>query len=433
MKCFSDLSIELQIVITTIFLINIIILLCIIYIKFSRGKDLKRCILDIIINILNIILYIGYQYIYTIEFNENTNIKSFNLLNSIPVVFLYTFIIIMIIYIIYDYIMERKDLKNRLDEYSIKETLDNLKIGVCFSTLNGQLLLTNKKMLEIADIITGFYLRNANVFWERLINNKLEKEAKRISKDEYIYRLKDGSIWKFEKTKLNIDNKTYIQIICNNITYIYNLTIKLKINNYKLDKQQERLRKLLTNITVVTQEEEVLMSKIRVHDNLGRSILSTRRFLVQQKDISESKPIIDMWKNTINRLDESANNSKNPNDNTKEQIIDIASMLGCDVIFEGKFPDNIDIQYIMLSIVREAVTNAVRHVKAKKVFVILSENEKSYFITIFDDNNKKTDLKEGGGLSNLRRKIEGIGGSLIINGDKGIKINAVFSKGEIYV
>lgn len=433
MQYFNDLYIGLQIIVTTIFLINIIALLCILQIKFSRGKGIKKCIYDIIMFILNIILYVGYQYEYIAEFRKNINIKRLDLLNQIPIIYIFLFIIFTIIYIIYNSIIERKDLKNKIDVYSIKETLDNIKIGICFSELSGALVLTNKKILEIVYSITGFSLTNANEFWDYLMDNESKKEAKRISDEEHIYKLKDNSIWKFEKTELDIDNKNYIQIICSDVTYIYNLTIKLKINNEKLDKQQERLKKLLKNIAVITQEEEVLMSKIRVHDSLGRSILSTRRFLIQERDISEAKIIIDMWENIINKLYTSITNSEEPNDNTKEQIIDIASMLGCEVIFEGEFPENTNIQYLMLSIVREAVTNSVRHVKAKKVFVILDENEQDYSITIFDDNDEKINVKEGCGLSNLRRKIENIGGHLIINGDRGIKINAVFSKGEIYV
>lgn len=433
MQYFNDLSIEIQIIISAIFLINIIALSCILFIKFSRGKNIKTCIIDIIMCVLNVILHVGYQYLYRIKFEQASNLKDLKLLNKIPVTLIWIFIIFTIVYITYDYIMERKDLKNKLDAYSIKETLDNLKIGICFSNLSGQLVLTNKKMFEIVDSITGSSLSNANSFWSCMMDDKWEKYAKRISDEEYIYKLNDNSIWKFEKTKLNVDGEDYIQIICSDVTYIYNLTIKLKTNNEKLDKQQERLKNLLKNITVVTQEEEVLMSKIRVHDSLGRSILSTRRFLVQERDISQSKQIIDMWKNIINRFDASITNSENTNDNTKEQIIDIAAMLGCEVVFEGKFPNDTDIQYLMLTIVREAITNAVRHVKAKKVFVILNENKYDYNITIFDDNNKKINMQEGCGLSNLRHKVENVGGNLIIDGNKGIKISAVFSKGENYV
>lgn len=433
MNRFSNLSIELQIIITMIFLVNIIVLSSILHIKFSRGKNLKSCIFDFIICGLNILLHVGYQYIYRIEFEYDANLGIFELLDKIPIVFIYIFMVIMLIYIICDIVMERQNHKNKPDVYSIKETLDNLDVGICFSELNGQLVLTNKKMLEIVGDMTGLVLTNSKVFWEELTKNALKKEVKRISKEEYVYKLSNNSIWKFEKTKLNIGRKTYVQIICNNITYIHDLTTKLKISNYKLDKKQERLRKLLTNIAVTSQEEEVLMSKIRVHDSLGRSILSTRRFLVQERDISESKQIVDMWKNTINRLDASVTSVENKTYNTKKQIIDIASMLGCRVMFEGDFPKDKSIQYLMLSIVREAVTNSVRHVKAKSVFVILNESKKKYCMTIFDDNNKEVEVKEGGGLSNLRRKVENIGGSLEIDGQNGIKIKAVFLKGENYV
>lgn len=72
--------------------------------------------------------------------------------------------------------------------------------------------------------------------------------------------------------------------------------------------------------------------------------------------------------------------------------------------------------------VREAVTNIVRHSQAKKAKLVFSSDEEGLEI-IIEDNGLGAETPEGAGLTGLRKRIEGLGGSVTILSHHGTKLN----------
>ena len=58
---------------------------------------------------------------------------------------------------------ERMTAKNEVTPASIREALDNLPSGLCFSDENGMSLLTIRRMYQLAEEATGKFCRNAEV------------------------------------------------------------------------------------------------------------------------------------------------------------------------------------------------------------------------------------------------------------------------------
>lgn len=220
-------------------------------------------------------------------------------------------------------------------------------------------------------------------------------------------------MWQFARTELTIDAERYVQTTAADITELYTLSQKLAEGNAALDAQHKRLKALLAEITQIKREEEILSSKVKLHDELGRCVLAGRRSLMQEDSGEGVEPVLRLWHETMEKLESSLGDADNPQDDTLRQLTDAAAALGCVIEFEGELPKSGDIAYLLLSAVREAVTNAVRHAFADRVTVRLSGEDGVLAVQITDNGTKHPDaIVEGGGLMNLRRRVERAGGAM---------------------
>jgi len=75
-------------------------------------------------------------------------------------------------------------------------------------------------------------------------------------------------------------------------------------------------------------------------------------------------------------------------------------------------------------IIREAVTNVVRHSSANLVTVTFDDQESVIGVTVSDNGSSQGIIMEGNGLSGLRRRLEVLGGALSIRETGGIQVRA---------
>jgi signal transduction histidine kinase len=69
--------------------------------------------------------------------------------------------------------------------------------------------------------------------------------------------------------------------------------------------------------------------------------------------------------------------------------------------------------------VQEALTNALRHAGAKNVYLAVAACKGSVTVTARDDGRGATEVQPGNGLSGLRERVEGMGGSVEIEAREG--------------
>lgn len=70
--------------------------------------------------------------------------------------------------------------------------------------------------------------------------------------------------------------------------------------------------------------------------------------------------------------------------------------------------------------VQEALTNAVRHAGAENVYLSVETKDDTVAVTVRDDGRGAMELKVGHGLSGLKERIEGLGGTLVIESQPGL-------------
>lgn len=293
----------------------------------------------------------------------------------------------------------------RLMRNSVKEALDNLPSGVCFFDRNGILTLCNHQMYRLFFALTG---RDLQCLTE--LQEFLNDETKAGREENQVYLLEDGSAWQFALEEVTTqDQNIYTQVTTSDVTELYRRKKELEQDNRALAEYAKRMRRLSADIVTLIREEEILNMKMRVHDDIGRSVISTRRFLQQNRPMEELD--LTVWKNAVSLLKH--DNELPKGQDSVEELMDAAQGIGIKIILDGKLPEETATAEILLAAIRECMTNAVRHAKAGELYVHLTCDGKTASAVITNNGEVPTGkIVEGGGLTSLRSRIRKYGGTM---------------------
>lgn len=286
-----------------------------------------------------------------------------------------------------------------------REAFDNLPSGVCFFNHQGVVTLCNRQMHRLVFELTGRDLQS--LFELRALMNG---EPERGTREQNLFLLEDGSVWRFvEEAVTAEDGAAYTQIVASNVTVLYEKQKELERNNIELQKRGKRLQRLSADVTAVTREEEILSMKMRVHDNIGRSVIATRRLLQQGRPTEELD--LSTWKNAIHLLKRSSERPKDKDALT--QLVEAAAGIGIAIHLDGTLPQHAAAGYLLITAMRECATNAVRHGGATALYVRVTQIQGIARARITNNGTPpEGPVSEGGGLSALRARIEKAGGDM---------------------
>lgn len=289
--------------------------------------------------------------------------------------------------------------KSRLKRMS-KEAFDNLPSGVCFFDRHGVVTLCNRKMHQLVFALSGRDLQNLGELQD-LISSAEER---------YIFLLEDGSAWRFSVEPIQTeDGDPYTQVTASDVTELYQKQEELKQKNLELEAVGKRLRRLSANVTALTREEEILNMKMRVHDDIGRSVIATRQLLQQRRPTEELD--LSAWKNAIALLQREGEAPEHRD--ALAQLMEAAAGIGIRICLDGALPESPGAAYLLITAMRECATNAVRHGGGTELYVALTAEES--FVKARITNNgapPRSPVAEGGGLSSLRDRVEKAGGTM---------------------
>ena len=301
--------------------------------------------------------------------------------------------------------------KSCLRENAVQESLDNLPSGIVFFDGNGMPKLMNRKMYQICQNLAGRDIQNITELKEALEHPL--KENVFYDVDLKVYCFADGSVWKFsEKEIATTAGDRFFQVLASEVSELYRNKVLLKEENQKLQEMSVAMKELSKNVITLTREEEMLSMKMRVHDNLGYSVLAAQRMLLRESE-ADRDVFLSQWKQTLDLLNK--DNESVEGEQLHRQVQERAETLGVKIIYTGEKIWESHISELMDIILLEALSNCVRHAGASELYV-KSGSEEQEWIIVITDNGQKTEknVKEGGGLSGIRKRVEQCGGTLRI-------------------
>ncbi len=327
------------------------------------------------------------------------------------------------------FIRLRRIRKSQIGKNSIKESMDNLPDGLCFSKLDGTPALVNGQMQMISYEVFGKHLINDLTCARLAREGKVSKKSKILQTDPLVIGL-EGKVWLFQI----IENKEekYRETIAYDITKEWDVLRKIKNKNQEIKYMNERLKEYQVAALEYTRQKEILRSKIEIHDKMGQALIYFRHYLDKEdKTMDERKRLVQLWNESLVVLDEKED--EEVKDAGWKKLLETAESIGIGFHFTGSLPEGEKDKNTFISIVHEALNNAIRHAEAKNVWIDISEDSARINLSIKNDGHApSSEIKEKGGLKNIRARLEIYGGTMDIDTSEGFALRTSWLKGENY-
>lgn len=305
--------------------------------------------------------------------------------------------------------------RERIGRASIKESLDNLPSGICFADQSGLVILSNRQMYRLCYTLMGMDLQHISELLDAL--EKPQAGIQSVGADTNVYRFPEGKVWKFTQSSItDADGNAYTQVLAVDVTALYEKGDELEQENRRLEEVNARARNLYAQLDDIVREEENFAVKTHVHDEMGELLGLTRNMLTQRELPPERmKALGKRWEHigdtlgAVGKQDGDAFDS----DKTLAELTERIAGIGVALHVRGEFPQKSGAAYLLTAAVRECAINTVRHAKGSEMTVELTKTPHSLIAAITNDGLAPAgEVVEGGGLSALRRRIEGTGGAM---------------------
>ena len=305
--------------------------------------------------------------------------------------------------------------RERIGRASIKESLDNLPSGICFADQSGLVILSNRQMYRLCYTLMGMDLQHISELLDAL--EKPQAGIQSVGADTNVYRFPEGKVWKFTQSSItDADGNAYTQVLAVDVTALYEKGDELEQENRRLEEVNARARNLYAQLDDIVREEENFAVKTHVHDEMGELLGLTRNMLTQRELPPERlKALGKRWEHigdtlgAVGKQDGDAFDS----DKTLAELTERIAGIGVALRVRGEFPQKSGAAYLLTAAVRECAINTVRHAKGSEMTVELTKTPHSLIAAITNDGLAPAgEVVEGGGLSALRRRIEGTGGAM---------------------
>ena len=324
-------------------------------------------------------------------------------------------------------------MKKNTSAKMIKKAIDSYPGGICFSALDGRVILVNEKMNKLMLELTGHTILNAKAAWEKLTNFANNGKAEKLTQSwlpkdpdkesihqQLFFRFSDNSVWRFE---LRFLDSNIVQVEAAEITELYRLSEELYENTIRLQEIQKRQKALLDSIVEINLNKEILAAKMHIHDELGHCLLATTKAITEDRLAENADVLRENWNSAIHDFSNISTVWTVPDSSLQSELMQVAELIGCKVTFLGEQPQSRKALQLLYAAVREALTNAVRHADATELTVKIKQDKQRYHIEISDNGGVSvSSITEGNGLSALRQRLEQEGATLKVLCDNSVSL-----------
>lgn len=336
---------------------------------------------------------------------------DFPWLNGVPVWVLWGVAAVSSLFTLYGLCRGGRRYGGSVTRTSIKEAMDDLPMAGCYFTRRDTVKLCNRQMYRLYHAITGRDLQTLSELHEAMARCT-DRGIGRTHDGGFVFP--DGSVWYYTQRQTAApDGQTYTEAIFTDGTEQYAANDELAHDNRELRRVNEKLQKMYARAEDRIREREYLTFKMKIHDDIGRSLAVIRRILqneTTEDDVARQLKRLSIAAGTL------VYSKSADSDDPYDRLLAQAAELGVEIRLDGMLPIEPAIYDLVVQAIRECVTNCVRHAHGTAVTVRIAGITGGYTVTITNDGSAPHGpVREGGGLSNLRRSIENAGGEMTVS------------------
>ena len=308
-------------------------------------------------------------------------------------------------------VMERQ-IRFALTPVSLQEGLDFMPDGISFSTQDGIPLLVNRKMQNISYAAFGTGVLDMRRLLQLLEAGETAVGCHVEYKENAVFlHLQDGSIWDIQYREIPIRSSQVQECIAYDITEQYQKNQEMEKRNAHLAAVNKKMREYNQNLDSITREREILAAKVRIHDDVGRSLLALRAYLSHKN--GDRKGLVDLWRFTVSALKGEA--VSHDTADRMEVLAQAAEAVDVKLVFDGEIPKEQQLEEVVAAAIHECLTNTVKHADGSELAVHTMVENNTVMLEL-KNNGKPPEgtVEEKGGLRTLRTIVEQHGGRMEI-------------------
>lgn len=209
-------------------------------------------------------------------------------------------------------------------------------------------------------------------------------------------------------------------------------------------KNQSLLKNQDYEINLATLNERNRISK-EIHDNIGhllsRALLQVGALLIVSKDEEVKEGLTDLKESLSGGMDQIRSSIHNMYDESIDLYVQVEHLVKdfsfCKINFEYDInnPPPLQLKQSLIAIIKESLSNIIRHSKATEVSIALREHPAMYQLRIHDNGSidnvqretitkafENQEFAEGMGLHNIYDRVKSFGGNINVTTDRGFTI-----------
>lgn len=285
-------------------------------------------------------------------------------------------------------------------------------------------------------------LQYSEFFWEIKDSINALQKARELKEVEIEFEILKMDKENFELKKEKIE-QTYVkkQILMITVIlilvifgliagYYLKLTEQKTLSNEKINSLMKEQELKLIKATIIGQDRERSKLAKGLHDALGNDIVTLKLFAGEIKalNIEKIQDLIDTIYQKVRGMSHNIIPKKNRQQEYVEVLEEYIKNIDEVTDISFKFITNANailnqlssyIQYEIFVILKELITNTLKHAEAKEVIIVL-ESFSDIIMFSYEDDGKGFSLdakqkNKGIGLTNIKDRIEELSGSLIID------------------
>ncbi|HEY5583470.1 MAG TPA: histidine kinase [Ruminiclostridium sp.] len=206
-----------------------------------------------------------------------------------------------------------------------------------------------------------------------------------------------------------------------------------KKNSDLMEKQDYEM-----NVATLKERNRIAME---IHDNVGHLLSRCLLQIGAIMSINKAENLKESLSSVKDTMSQAMDSIRNSVHNLHDDAIDLYSQVRglvtgftfCSVHLDYDLSDNVNnkLKYCFISILKEALSNIIKHSHATEVNVALREHP-ALFQLIIQDNGHVSgyNLEDGIGLTNIEERVLSFNGNIHINIETGFKIFISIPKGK---
>jgi signal transduction histidine kinase len=198
-----------------------------------------------------------------------------------------------------------------------------------------------------------------------------------------------------------------------------------KRNKNLMEKQDYEL-----NLATLTERNRIARD---IHDNVGhmlsRSILQTGALMAVTRDEATREGLLQIKTTLSEAMDSIRNSVHDLHEESLDLEMELRSLINhfefCPVTFDYDVESSLDkdLKYCFIAVVKEALSNIIRHSNATTVNITVREHPALYQLVVQDNGTTMgMSEKRGIGLTNISDRVDALNGNVNISTENGFRI-----------